>query len=58
MPPEPKLMADYVFANFPNHAVKVAYEASCCGFSAARYFLNLAWEVLVVHVPDMPKTDK
>jgi transposase len=58
MPPEPQLMADYVFTNFPNHEVQVAYEASCCGFSAARYFLNLAWNVLVVHVPDMPKTDK
>jgi hypothetical protein len=30
----------------------------CCGFSAARYFLNLGWNVLVVNPSDVKRGDK
>jgi hypothetical protein len=36
----------YVERTFPDHAVDLVYEAGCCGFSAARYFLNLGWAVV------------
>jgi hypothetical protein len=38
--------------------VDVVYEAGCCGFSAARYFLNLGWNVLVVNPADIKTGDK
>lgn len=49
---------DYVANNFPTHEVHLVYEAGCCGFSTARYFLNLGWTVLVVNPADIKKGDK
>ena len=43
MPPEPKKLADFVISHFADHEVALTYEAGCCGFSAARYFLNMGW---------------
>lgn len=43
---------------FPNHQVNLVYEAGCCGFSAARCFLNLGWNVLVVNPADVKTSDK
>jgi transposase len=48
----------YVERTFPDHAVDLVYEAGCCGFSAARYFLNLGWNVLVVNPADVKTGDK
>ena len=48
----------YVETNFVNHEVHLVYEAGCCGFSAARYFLNLGWSVLVVNPADVKTGDK
>jgi transposase len=48
----------YVEKHFPNHEVFLVYEAGCCGFSVARYFLNLAWHVLVINAADLKKGDK
>ena len=48
----------YVETNFPNHEVHLVYEAGCCGFSVARYFLNLGWSVLVVNPADVKTGDK
>ena len=48
----------YVEKYFPAHEVHLVYEAGCCGFSAARYFLNLGWTVLVVNPADVKKGDK
>lgn len=58
MPPEPEKLVRYVTDNFVNHEVSLSYEAGCCGFSAARYFLNIGWTVKVVNPNDVPRIDK
>jgi transposase len=58
IPPNPELLYNYVAPNFPDHQVQLAYESGCCGFSAARFFLNLGWEVLVVNPADVPRINK
>ena len=58
MPPNADVLYDYVATHFPKHEVSLTYEAGCCGFSAARYFLNLGWEVTVVNPADVPRMDK
>ena len=57
-PPEPLVLEKYVKTHFPNYEVHLCYEAGCCGFSTARYFLNLAWKVTVVNPADIPTSDK
>jgi transposase len=47
-----------VDTHFQHYEVHLCYEAGCCGFSAARYFLNLAWKVTVVNPADVPTSDK
>jgi len=58
MPSEPEKLADYVYTHFNDHQVALTYEAGCCGFSTARYFLNLGWHVKVVNPSDVPRSDK
>jgi transposase len=58
MPANSVDLENYIDKNFPNHEVHLVYEASCCGFSVARYFLNLAWHVLVVNPADVKTGDK
>ena len=58
MPPEADKLVDYVKAHFADHEVAITYEAGCCGFSAARYFSNIGWEVKVVNASDVPRSDK
>ena len=58
MPSEADDLYQYVERIFPNHEVHLVYEAGCCGFSAARYFLNLGWHVLVVNPADVKTGDK
>ncbi|TDG35978.1 IS110 family transposase [Pedobacter changchengzhani] len=58
MPAEPKILFDYVDSNFPTYQVNLVYEAGCCGFSAARYFLQLGWTVTVVNLADIPTSNK
>jgi transposase len=41
MPADPEILIDYVLKHFHDHQVAITYEAGCCGFSAARAFLNL-----------------
>ena len=48
----------YVESTFPNYEVHLVYETGCCGFSTARYFLNLGWNVLVVNPSDVKTSDK
>jgi transposase len=48
----------YVSQNFPDYEVHLVYESGCCGFSVARYFLNLGWDVLVVNPSDVKTADK
>jgi len=58
MPPEPEKLVDYVVHHFAEHDVALTYEAGCCGFSAARYFLSMGWTVKVVNPNDVPRIDK
>jgi transposase len=57
-PSDPVYLERYVDKHFPEHQVHLCYEAGCCGFSTARYFLNLAWHVSVVNPADVPRADK
>ncbi|MDI6050407.1 hypothetical protein QLS31_11240 [Flavobacterium sp. XS2P24] len=58
MPSVAEDLFQYVEQTFPNHEVDLVYEAGYCGFSAARYFLNLGWSVLVVNPSDVKTGDK
>ncbi len=58
VPSDPSVVYDYVDRNFPGYEVSLSYEAGCCGFSAARYFLQLGWEVTVVNPADVPTSNK
>jgi transposase len=58
MPPKSDVLYDYVTTHFPKHEVFLTYEAGSCGFSAARYFLNLGWHVTVVNPADVPRMNK
>ena len=51
-------MYQYVEKTFPEYEVHLVYEAGCCGFSIACYFLNLGWTVLVVNPSDVKTGDK
>ena len=58
MPPDTSKLVDYVSNHFGDHEVSLTYEAGCCGFTAARYFLNMGWTVKVVNPNDVPRSDK
>lgn len=58
MPPQPEKLVDYVLQHFYGHQVYITYESGCCGFSAARYFIQLGWEVVVVNAADIPRIQK
>jgi transposase len=58
MPSKSSDLYDYVSKNFPQDEIHLVYEAGCCGFSVARYFLNLGWNVLVVNPADVKTGDK
>lgn len=58
MPAKAGDLYDYVNNNFKDHEVHLVYEAGCCGFSAARYFMNLGWHVMVVNPADVKTGDK
>ena len=57
-PPDSEILYRYVSEHFPEHEVSLTYEAGCCGFAAARTFLNYGWKVLVVNPADIPRMDK
>lgn len=58
MPSKSEELYAYVQNHFPDYEVSLVYEAGCCGFHAARYFLNLGWNVLVVNPSDVKRSDK
>lgn len=58
MPPNREALFEYVNKTFPGYETYLAYEAGCCGFSTARYFLNLGWQVTVVNPGDIPVANK
>ena len=58
MPPEPKVLYDYVQKNFAGHEVSTAYEAGCCGFSAHRSFVGFGWRSVVANPADIHRRGK
>jgi len=58
LPPDPDGLYEYVLKNFIGYEVHLTYEAGCCGFSAARYFSSIGWQVTVVNPADVPRMDK
>ena len=58
MPSRPEVLYEYVHKHFTEHEINLTYEAGCCGYHAARYFLNLGWNVLVVNPADVPRMNK
>jgi transposase len=56
--PNPKLMVDYLYKNFPGAIYKAAYEAGKFGFWIQRELTNLGVECLVVNPADIPKSQK
>ncbi len=58
LPPSTEVLYDYVDKNFPGHAVFLTYETGCCGFGAAREFINFGWDVKVVNPADVPRMHK
>lgn len=57
-PANPEILFQYVEKHFPDYEVNMTYEAGCCGFHAARFFLNLGWNVIVVNPADIQSSDK
>ena len=58
MPPSPELLQQYVQGHFEAHEVFITYESGCCGFTAARAFINYGWDVTVVNAADIPRIQK
>ena len=58
VPSDPSVVYDYVNKHFMGYQVALTYEAGCCGFSAARYFMQMGWEVMVVNPADVPTNNK
>jgi len=58
MPPDAEKLAHYVSHHFSDHQVFITYESGCCGFSAARYFIERGWNVVVVNAADIPRIQK
>lgn len=58
MPAQADVLFEYVEQHFSDHEVHLVYEAGCCGFHTARYFLNLGWNVLVINPADIRRSDK
>lgn len=58
IPSDSNNLFQYVESHFLGYAVYVTYEACCCGFTAARDFINFGWNVSVVNPADVPVSDK
>lgn len=58
MPPHPEVLRSYVTKHFPDHSVRTAYEAGCCGYHAHRSFESYGWISLVVNPADIHRKGK
>ena len=58
MPPEPETLQGYVAKHYDCHEVSIAYEAGCCGYAAARSFIEYGWNTFVVNAADIPRPAK
>jgi hypothetical protein len=58
MPPESDKLLHYTELHFPAHEVSITYESGCCDFSAARFFIQEGWQLIVVNPADKPRIQK
>jgi transposase len=58
MPPDAHGLKQYIEKYFDSHQIYVAYEAGCCGYSAARSFATFGWDTYVVNAADIPRPAK
>ena len=58
MPPKPETLLGYITKHYNGHEVAIAYEAGCCGYSAARSFIEYGWDTFVVNAADIPRPTK
>lgn len=58
MPPNADGLLKYVNRYYKEHAISAAYESGCCGYSAARSFIEYGWDVFVVNPADIPRPAK
>lgn len=58
IPSNPSVLYEYVSRNFSGYEISLTYEAGCCGFSSARFFLQMGWQVTVVNPADIPTSNK
>jgi len=57
-PPKPEDLCRYVQKYYPKHLVTIAYEVGCCGYTAARQFMEYGWDTYVVNPADIPRPAK
>jgi len=57
-PPKPEDLCRYVQNYYPKHLVTIAYEVGCCGYTAARQFMEYGWDTYVVNPADIPRPAK
>ena len=55
-PPDADTLFSWVQQHFPEHQVSCAYEAGCCGFEPARYFMEFGWHTIVFNPADISRT--
>jgi len=58
MPPQAEGLKKYVNRHYKGHEVYTAYESGCCGYSAARSFIDYGWDAYVVNPADIPRPSK
>lgn len=58
MPPDAEGLFKYVNRLYEDHEVTAAYESGCCGYSAARSFIEFGWDTFVVNPADIPRPAK
>ncbi len=58
MTPDSVALRKYVEQYYKQHQVFIAYEAGCCGFYAARSFIEFGWDTFVVNAADIPRPAK
>jgi hypothetical protein len=57
-PPNAQELLRYVRKFYPRHEVVIAYEVGCCGYTAARQFMEFGWDTYVVNPADIPRPAK
>ena len=56
--PNAESLRSYVDKHYEDHEVAIAYECGCCGYTAARDFIDFDWDTYIVNPADIPKPSK